>query len=209
MSGHGARIGNRQGWARYRLPAVSQRSATGDSAPPPFYKREVAAWITALITAVATVMSAIVTVALTTPTQHNDGSLGTSPGPPDVTILQPKRDVARNSTFGKAVSMSGTSSGIRPGEVLWAFVEQAGSSVFYPNQTPCELNGDGRVWNCTVYVGQIVDSGTYVVHMVIANSDAQATIIDYWVGCQSHACSGMNLPSGTDDLDRLEIHRRS
>lgn len=187
---------------------MSQLSPTGDTAPPPFYKREVAAWITALITAGATVMSAIVTVALTTASQHNEGSLGTPPDPPHVTIQQPERDVARNFT-SKAVPMTGTSSGIRPGEVIWAFVEQAGSGVFYPNQTPCRLNGATGIWNCTVYVGQIVDSGTYVVHMVVANSVAQANIIDYWVGCQSHDCFGLNLPSGTNDLAQIEIHRRS
>ncbi|HEU0090291.1 MAG TPA: hypothetical protein VFQ77_21985 [Pseudonocardiaceae bacterium] len=189
---------------------MPQLSTTDDSAPLPFYQREVAAWITALITAGATVVSAIVTVALTTSSQHNEGSAGTSPGSPRVTIEQPERDVARNFT-GYRVPMSGTSSGIRPGEVLWVFVERAGSGVLFPQQVPCGPDDDTGNWNCTVYVGQPVDSGIYVVHMVVANSMAQATIIDHWVNCQKRDCSsaGLNLPSGASDLTQLEVHRRS
>lgn len=156
-------------------------------------QRHVAIATTIILTVgsiVGTVLGPVVTAKLTSQASNaqGDGSRATATptatptitftptiGPPTVKINDP----AEGASVPYELDISGTATGLRPGEVVWLFDHQDRDPELYPEDFPCPVEEDGT-WFCPdVIIGEENDDRRYEVVAVIADAEAQRGIIRY------------------------------
>ena len=166
--------------------AAGPDSGSAEDHPPVKRKRSMdVGWATALV-ALATVVSASITLAgtyLVKPASSGAKPASTASksaeGPTSVTITPPE-----SGTIHHLDSYSGKVYNLRLGQLVWTFNQSVArktgsiSPVTYPDSGPCVVNYSKRTWACdNVYVGSTNDTGMYrVCAAILSSSDAFAVV---------------------------------
>jgi hypothetical protein len=96
------------------------------------------------------------------------------------------------------ISVRGTASGLRPGEVVWLVDREEGGDLYYAHDHACPVR-DGGAWHCPgVIIGVEKDTKRYEIIAVIIDADALNRFLDWqYNGVETGQYPGMaGLPEG-------------
>lgn len=113
---------------------------------------------------------------------------------PRIAITSPGRD----DVVPHEISVRGTASGLRPGEVVWLVDREEGSDLYYAHDHACPVR-DGGAWHCPgVIIGVETDTRRYEMIGLIIDADALNRFLDWqYNGVETGQYPGMaGLPEG-------------
>lgn len=158
-------------------------SATPPSSPSPDAQAQVQAQrYSAKLAAVVAIVVALLSLGGNVFQGLTRSTTGHNSSAPVQVVLDPIQNPSDGSSINGYVDISGSVSGLKPGQMVWTFNEPYNSQgnpsgSYFPNTGPCEVSGD--TWHCShiaigaVGGGPIAGLGRYRIWAaVVSDSDA-------------------------------------